>query len=121
MCLIIRYDVRPHHGQVAPKSDTSVTMTLLPFHYKPEQKYSDKFLLQVIIIFCDTSSQILIFVIFCYNSGMCPYQPQQGLLQARHLVQRPQRGTLLQEAKEQIRPQERLLIGYEEDYMYNSF
>ena len=52
---------------------------------------------------------------------MCPYRPQQGLLQARHLVQRPQRGTLLQEAKEQIRPQERLLIGYEEDYMYNSF
>jgi len=42
-----RYEVRPHHGQVAPQSEVSVTMTLLPFNYKPEQKYSDKFLLQV--------------------------------------------------------------------------
>ena len=48
---------------------------------------------------------------------MCAYRPQQGLLQARHLVQRPQRGALLKEAKEQIRLQKRLLIGYEEDYL----
>ena len=42
-----RYIVKPFKGEVAPASEAVVHVTLLPFHFKSDQRYTDKFLLQV--------------------------------------------------------------------------
>ena len=41
------YVVKPHWGEVPARRYMVVDITLLPFHYKPESKQRDKFLLQV--------------------------------------------------------------------------
>jgi hypothetical protein len=49
-CLYIsphRYIVKPHRGQIVGNGTTAVNVTLLPFHYNTNDKFNDKFLLQV--------------------------------------------------------------------------
>ena len=47
-----RYVVKPHKGEIEGKGQVQIAVTLLPFLYKPDYSYRDKFLLQVIFIFC---------------------------------------------------------------------
>ncbi|TRY80060.1 hypothetical protein TCAL_06006 [Tigriopus californicus] len=42
-----RYLVSPHKGRIEPKRYMVITITLLPFLYKPERTYGDKFLIQI--------------------------------------------------------------------------
>ena len=43
-----RYVVKPHKGEIEGNGEIACTITLLPFHYKPEFLAKDKFRLQVI-------------------------------------------------------------------------
>ena len=42
-----RYVVKPHKGEIERKGEVKIAITLLPFLYKPDYSYRDKFLLQV--------------------------------------------------------------------------
>ena len=42
-----RYVVKPHKGEIEGKGQVQIAVTLLPFLYKPDYSYRDKFLLQV--------------------------------------------------------------------------
>eukprot|EP00095_Tigriopus_kingsejongensis_P003039 maker-scaffold765_size101212-snap-gene-0.24 protein:Tk03039 transcript:maker-scaffold765_size101212-snap-gene-0.24-mRNA-1 annotation:"hypothetical protein HELRODRAFT_184905" len=42
-----RYIVSPHKGRIEAKRYMVITITLLPFLFKPEQKHVDKFLIQI--------------------------------------------------------------------------
>ena len=40
--------VKPHKGVIAVNGEVNIAITLLPFNYKPDEAYRDKFLIQVI-------------------------------------------------------------------------
>ncbi len=42
-----RYIVKPYRGQIVGNGTAAVNVTLLPFHYNNNDKFNDKFLLQV--------------------------------------------------------------------------
>ena len=46
-----RYVVKPHKGEIEGNGEIACTITLLPFHYKPEFLAKDKFRLQVTCTF----------------------------------------------------------------------
>ena len=39
--------VKPHKGVIAVNGEVNIAITLLPFNYKPDEAYRDKFLIQV--------------------------------------------------------------------------
>ena len=42
-----RYVVKPHKGVIDANGEVNIAITLLPFNYKEENTYKDKFLIQV--------------------------------------------------------------------------
>ena len=40
--------VKPHKGVIDVNGEVNIAITLLPFNYKPDEAYRDKFLIQVI-------------------------------------------------------------------------
>ena len=44
--------VKPHKGVIDVNGEVNIAITLLPFNYKPDEAYRDKFLIQVNFSIC---------------------------------------------------------------------